>query len=90
MVWSFLSPRPQRNLERHAVERRSVREVLGVDYAVSEFSNPDSAEPGRRFWKGADCPTLRGKTSMALFPVIAAHERGAVVCPAAARLLRVG
>jgi len=46
-----------------------VREVLGVDYAVSAF-----LERGRRFWKGADCPTLCAKTSMASFPVIAALQ----------------
>jgi hypothetical protein len=33
-----------------------VKEVLGMDYAVPAFF-----EPGRRFWKGADCPTLCAK-----------------------------
>jgi hypothetical protein len=36
--------------------RRSVKEVFGVDYAIPAFSNA-----GRRFWKGADCPTLCAK-----------------------------
>jgi hypothetical protein len=48
-----------------------VKEVLGEDYAVSAFSNA-----GGDFWKGADCPTLCAKTSMASLPVIAALERG--------------
>jgi hypothetical protein len=37
-----------------------VREVLGVDYAVSAASNADSD------LAGADCPTLCAKTSMGI------------------------
>jgi hypothetical protein len=41
-----------------------------VDYAVPAFF-----ERGRRFWKGADGPTLCAKASMASLPVITALQR---------------